>query len=130
MQPSQTMVGPIAKQCLEGLGWPPSLWSLETLENAGIILGFNRSRTPPPPHHPRVYTLTHCACTDTHTLTLKDAQSRSSLIPILLRSDATPAAQAHFSTRLTAKTHQTVSDSSSAMMMTHLHLQPMFSAQR
>jgi len=62
------MVGPIAKQCLEGLGRPPSLWSLETLVNAGIILGFffffYRSSAPLP-STPK-YTVTHCACTDTH----------------------------------------------------------------
>lgn len=68
MQPNQTMVGPIAKQCLEGLGWPPSLWSLETLVNAGIILGFNRSSTLPPPP-----TWTH---THTHIQTLKHKQWR------------------------------------------------------
>lgn len=45
------MVGPIAKQCLEGLGCSPSLWSLETLVNAGIILGFNRRKTLPRSTH-------------------------------------------------------------------------------
>ena len=70
MQPNQTMVGPIAKQCLEGLGRPPSLWSLETLVNAGIILGFNRSSSiPHPPTH--MYTLARAR---TRTRTLKHAQ--------------------------------------------------------
>lgn len=60
MQPNQTMVGPIAKQCLESLGRPPSLWSLETLVNAGIMLGFNGRRTLTP-------STLFCVCTDTYT---------------------------------------------------------------
>lgn len=76
MQPNQTIVGPIAKQCLERLGQSPSLRSLETLVNAGIILGFNRSTTLTPSTH--MYALwAHAPTqmhTQTHTWTLRHAR--------------------------------------------------------
>lgn len=119
MQPNQTMVGPIAKQCLEGLGCPPSLWSLETLVNAGIILGFNRSSTLPPSTH--MHTLTHCACRHTHGHWSMHkggfGPGCSSLTPILLSSDATPAAEAQLLIEHCTETHKSVLSYDAA----HLH---------
>lgn len=63
MQPSQTIVSPIAKQCLEGMACRPSLWSLEPLGNAKIILGFHKSQPPSPPH-----LRGQCAYTHKHSL--------------------------------------------------------------
>lgn len=108
MQPNQTIVGPIAKQCLERLGQSPSLRSLETLVNAGIILGFNRSTTLTPSTH--MYALWAHASTQAHTQThTRHAQRQfgpgcSSLLPILLRSDATPAVEAHLLTESNTST--------------------------
>lgn len=45
MQPNQTLVCPITELRLTALGWPPSLWSLETLVIVGIILGFTGGST-------------------------------------------------------------------------------------
>lgn len=106
MQPNQTIVGPIAKQCLERLGGSPSLRSLETLVNAGIILGFNRSTTLTPSTH--MYVLwAHAptqAHTQMHTRMLWHGPGCSSLLPILLSSDATPAVEAHLLTESNTST--------------------------